>query len=70
MLLRVVNLVTGDDRYYDSSLGPLGALAAAYAQVENKDWDTRAYERKYFHLVRPCGDLLYLADWVCEARVV
>ena len=68
MLLRVHNLVTGDERYYDSSLGPVGALAAAYAQVDQKDWDTRDYERKYFPLVRPCGGQFYLAHWTCGAR--
>ena len=68
MLLRVINLTTGDERYYDGSLGPVGALVAAYAQVEKKDWDNRGYERKYLPLVRPCGDLFYLADWVCRVR--
>ena len=67
MLLRVLNLVTGNERYYDQSLGPRGALAAAYAQIEKQDWDVREYERKYYHLIRPCGDLYYLAEWVCIA---
>ena len=68
MMLRVLNLATGDERYYDSSLGPVGALVAAYAQVDKHDWDTRDYERKYAPLVRPCGDLFYLAQWTCGAR--
>ena len=39
-----------------------------YAQVDQKDWDTRDYERKYFPLVRPCGGQFYLAHWTCGAR--
>jgi hypothetical protein len=70
MLLHVRNLVTGAERYYDPSLGPVGALAAAYAQVEMKDWNTREYEIKYFPLVRVCGELFYLADWVCGSRLL
>lgn len=70
MLLHVINRATGDERYYDGSLGPIAAVAAAYAQIEMKDWDRREYERKYFHLVTLCGDLFYLADWVCRARPV
>lgn len=70
MLLRVLNLVTGAERYYDRSLGPVGALIAAYAQVEMRDWNAREYETKYGPLVTVCGELFYLADWVCAARTV
>ena len=68
MLLRVINLTTGDERYCDGSQGPQWALAAVYAQVEKKDWDTQGYEQKYFPLVRLCGEMFYLVDWVCPAR--
>ena len=68
MLLRVLNLETGIERYYDRSLGPIGALIAAHAQVDRNDWDAREYERKYAPLIRLCGEVYYLAAWVCEAR--
>ncbi|HJZ60020.1 MAG TPA: hypothetical protein VKE74_34070 [Gemmataceae bacterium] len=68
MLLRVINLLTGAERYFDVSLGPVAAVATAYAQSDKKDWNSWEYERKYFPLVRLCGDLFYLEDWVCRSR--
>lgn len=68
MLLRVLNLATGAERYYDRNLGPVGALVAAYAQVEMKDWNAREYESKYGPMVRVSGEVYCLADWVCGAR--
>ncbi|MCI0703405.1 MAG: hypothetical protein L0241_20185 [Planctomycetia bacterium] len=68
MLLRVVNIVSGDERYFDAIFGPVAALAAVYARTEMKDWDVRDYERKYVPLVQFCGEVFRLGDWVCWAK--
>lgn len=69
MMLRVINLVTGDERYYDSSLGAVRAVTAAFAQVERNDWDSRGYEDRYFSDVEWSGEMVYLGRWVCFTRV-
>jgi len=66
--IRVVNLVSGDERYFDATFGPVGALAAAYARTELQVPGTPESARAYGHLVRQCGELFRLGDWVCWAK--
>lgn len=68
MMMRVINLVTGEERYYDDSLGPIWAVAAAFAQVERNDWDSRKYEERYFRQVEWTGEVGSLGRWVCFAK--
>jgi hypothetical protein len=69
MMIRVINLVTGDERYYDDSLGPIWAVAAAFAQVERNDWDCRGYEARYFPHVEWSGEVGSLGGWVCFSQL-
>jgi hypothetical protein len=66
--IRVVNLVSGDEQYLDATFGPVGALATAYARAELKVPDALDCARAYGHLVRQCGELFRLGDWVCWAK--
>ncbi len=63
----VTNLVTG--KVYVYSLGPLEAVANAYAQGTRKDYNTWAYGDTYTSQVRVSADgkRYSLGDWVAGA---
>ncbi len=67
MRIGVVNLASGDERYFDATFGPVGALAAAHARTE-LEVPSVAGTRAYGHLVQQCGELVRLGDWVCWAK--
>jgi hypothetical protein len=68
MLLRVINVLTQAEQYFDPALGVVAAVAAAYARAEMDDWKSWEYEQKFHHLVTVGGDLVCLGDWVCLTR--
>jgi hypothetical protein len=65
-LTRVVNLGTGEEKFY--SLSPRKAVIAAYAQ-DSKDWNTFDYESKYSKLVVD-GRFSYRAGAWCAVKIV
>jgi hypothetical protein len=64
----VINLLTGDERYLDASLGPVGAVVAAHARTDRNDFNCAEYDKKYVPLVEFRGDMVYLEGWACLIR--
>jgi hypothetical protein len=64
MVLQARNLATLEIvEYVGSSLTPKGAVIAAYAQKEKKDWNTWDYHTKYMHLVHEGKRTFICGNW-------
>jgi len=63
-MIKVINLSTEVELFFDRDLDAVTAVIAAYAQQELRDYGWESYHRRYASLVKYGNKTIACGDWV------